>query len=166
MNKTTLSLFMLVLGVVIGLAPSYFSNADKLAGDAVPRDATVKEQLLKNHPDALKVLNRETLTVSRIEADRPFEGAKSDLEEDIGELEAKSPDEVLLEILVNIRNEQKILREQIAESNRDIDELTFRVDTHSDSFRPLNTLNERPRAIEVPEDAPALELEGRLPSAP
>lgn len=160
MNKTTLSLLMLLLGVVIGLAPSYFSNADGQADDALPREVTVKEKLLKKHADTLNTLNRETGAVNRSEA------ANSDLQDGIGEIESKSPDEVLLEILVNIRNEQKILREQIAESNRDIDELTFRVDTHSDSFRPLNTLNERPRAIEVLEEAPALELDGPLPSAP
>ncbi|BCX49110.1 hypothetical protein HAHE_30180 [Haloferula helveola] len=34
------------------------------------------------------------------------------------------------------------LRTQIAETNRDLMELRFQVDTHSDQFRPLNTVEE------------------------
>ena len=37
----------------------------------------------------------------------------------------------------NLRDEQVQLREQVAETNRDLSHLQFRVDTHSESFRPL-----------------------------
>lgn len=36
-----------------------------------------------------------------------------------------------------LRTQTRALRDQLAESNRDISELQFRVDTHSESFRPL-----------------------------
>mgnify|MGYP001827204987 CR=1 FL=1 len=36
-----------------------------------------------------------------------------------------------------LRLEQSALEEQVAESNRDLSQLKFRVDTHSESFRPL-----------------------------
>ena len=45
----------------------------------------------------------------------------------------------VLSELVAINRE---LRSQIAETNRDLMELRFQVDTHSDQFRPLNTVAE------------------------
>ncbi len=45
---------------------------------------------------------------------------------------------VLTELLAINRE----LRSQIAETNRDLMELRFQVDTHSEQFRPLNTVDE------------------------
>ena len=53
-----------------------------------------------------------------------------------------------------MRDDQRSLRKQISESNRDLDELTFRVDTHSDSFKPLQTEVERPRSLDQMTDQP------------
>ena len=36
-----------------------------------------------------------------------------------------------------LREEHSVLAEQVAEANRDLSQLQFRVDTHSESFRPL-----------------------------
>ena len=38
-----------------------------------------------------------------------------------------------------IKRENTTLRDQMAETNRDLMKLEFRVDTHSESFRPLPT---------------------------
>ncbi|MBT8037479.1 MAG: hypothetical protein KJO21_08035 [Verrucomicrobiae bacterium] len=54
----------------------------------------------------------------------------------------------LLEILAEMRNEQKRIRQQLAETNRDLAEANFRLDTHSDSFKPLNADVERPRSLD------------------
>jgi len=59
------------------------------------------------------------------------------------------------QMLSNMRNEQKNLVKQLSEANRDIDELTFRVDSHSTSFRPLRVNNERPRTLNT--DIPAVD---------
>ena len=59
------------------------------------------------------------------------------------------------QMLSNMRNEQKNLVKQLSEANRDIDELTFRVDSHSTSFRPLRVNNERPRTLNS--DIPAVD---------
>ena len=71
-----------------------------------------------------------------------------------------------MEILVAIRNEQKALRAQISESNRDIDELTFRVDTHSESFKPLGTLEDRPRVIDQAQEKSDRGKDELLPPKP
>lgn len=61
-------------------------------------------------------------------------------------------DGALMEVLVAIRDEQKNIRQQVSETNRDMDELTFRVDSHSTQFRPLQTTVGRPRAMIVNDD--------------
>lgn len=55
-----------------------------------------------------------------------------------GDASAADLNQVLAE-LVAINRE---LRSQIAETNRDLMELRFQVDTHSEQFRPLNTIEE------------------------
>ena len=166
MNKTILSLLMLLLGVIIGFNLSRLQGGDTMAVDSSAIEGSVKHQLFKNQPDALYELNRETGKIAAGEANKAKAGSEAELQGQKGDVKSKSPDEVLLEILVAIRTEQEALRAQIAESNRDIDELTFRVDTHSDSFRPLNTLNQRPRAIEVPDEEPVIEVDNSLPIGP
>ena len=42
-----------------------------------------------------------------------------------------------LEEFEQLQRENRNLRDQVAETNRDLMELQFRVDTHSESFRPL-----------------------------
>ena len=157
MNKTILSLSMLSLGVIIGFLISHFSGAEEQADDEASQQRLLKRQLEVSHPDALSDMNREMKLVSGAGGN----GGRTNVD-----MATKSPDEVLLDVLLAIRNEQKQLKEQIAESNRDIDELTFRVDTHSDSFRPLNTLNQRPRAIEVGEEPSLREEVGTTPPGP
>lgn len=42
-----------------------------------------------------------------------------------------------------LRNQNRDLRDQMAETNRDLMKLEFRVDTHSESFRPLPVSEDR-----------------------
>lgn len=51
--------------------------------------------------------------------------------------------EALLAEVKNLRTENLNLVDQMAETNRDLMKLEFRVDTHSESFRPLPTSEER-----------------------
>ena len=63
------------------------------------------------------------------------------------------------QMLSAMRNEQKHLRKQLSETNRDMDELTFRVDSHSSDFRPLRVDNSRPRGlITVPDNVPNADI--------
>lgn len=49
-----------------------------------------------------------------------------------------------LEEVKRLSKENRDLRDQMAETNRDLMKLEFRVDTHSESFRPLPTSEDRP----------------------
>jgi len=48
----------------------------------------------------------------------------------------------LVDELKAVRQQNQELRDQVAETNRDLMELQFRVDTHSESFRPLKVTSE------------------------
>ena len=43
-----------------------------------------------------------------------------------------------------LQNQNRDLLDQLAETNRDLMKLEFRVDTHSESFRPMPVSEDRP----------------------
>lgn len=49
----------------------------------------------------------------------------------------------LIQELRNLRNENRALTNQVAETNRDVMKMQFQIDTHSESFRPLQISEER-----------------------
>lgn len=51
--------------------------------------------------------------------------------------------ESLIAKMESIQNQNRDLLDQVAETNRDVMKLEFRVDTHSESFRPLPVNEER-----------------------
>lgn len=66
----------------------------------------------------------------------------------------------LLTELKQIKNENQDLRNLMGETNRDVMKLAFRVDTHSESFRPLPITEDRQNtSLALPED----DLPGVLP---
>lgn len=52
--------------------------------------------------------------------------------------------EALYKNFESLQNQNRDLRDQIAETNRDVMQLGFRVDTHSESFRPMPVSEDRP----------------------
>lgn len=64
----------------------------------------------------------------------------------------------------SLRQQNQDLLNQLAETNRDVMELQFRVDTHSESFRPLKITQDPPTAhdsgpgVLPPRDLPSEEL--------
>jgi hypothetical protein len=59
----------------------------------------------------------------------------------------------------NLQNQNRDLIDQLAETNRELMKLEFRVDTHSSQFRPLPVTEER-------QDASVDESYGVLPPRP
>ena len=51
--------------------------------------------------------------------------------------------ESLVQKMESLQNQNRDLMDQVAETNRDVMKLEFRVDTHSESFRPLKVNEER-----------------------
>lgn len=52
--------------------------------------------------------------------------------------------EALIQKMARVENQNRDLLDQLAETNRDLMKLEFRVDTHSESFRPLPVVEEKP----------------------
>lgn len=65
------------------------------------------------------------------------------------DLHQKAFYEALIRKMENLQNQNRDLLDQVAETNRDLMKLEFRVDTHSEQFRPLP----------VSEDIPMTRLE-------
>ena len=51
--------------------------------------------------------------------------------------------EALIAKMESLQNQNRDLLDQMAETNRDVMKLEFRVDTHSESFRPMPVSEER-----------------------
>lgn len=56
--------------------------------------------------------------------------------------------EALLAKMESLQNQNRDLLDQVAETNRDVMKLEFRVDTHSESFRPMPLAEERATSFE------------------
>lgn len=56
--------------------------------------------------------------------------------------------EALLARMESLQNQNRDLMDQVAETNRDVMKLEFRVDTHSESFRPMPVSEERATSFE------------------
>lgn len=71
--------------------------------------------------------------------------------------------EALLQELKQLKKDNSAILDQMAEINRDLMELEFRVDTHSESFRPLPTSEDQ---LVPPEPTIIDESQGVLPPPP
>ncbi len=60
---------------------------------------------------------------------------------------ASDTDHRIVDLFERMQNQQEELRDQVAEANRDLMELQFQVDTHSQSFRPLKATQEPSSSI-------------------
>ena len=63
--------------------------------------------------------------------------------------------EALITKMERLQNQNRDLLDQVAETNRDVMKLNFRVDTHSESFRPLPVTEDRPFAT-IFDDSPGV----------
>jgi len=70
--------------------------------------------------------------------------------------------EALLRELKQLKKDNSAILDQMAEINRDLMELEFRVDTHSESFRPLPASED----ATVPPEATIVDEQGVLPPPP
>ena len=139
---------MMTLGIVIGITATHFKHVHELAEyDSVMKASsegkTASTRRLRSEDQNSK-LGKSLAGKHHIE--HTMHKERSDHARKT--LDMPNQNDALLEILTAIRAEQKALKKQISESNRDIDELTFRVDTHSDSFKPLHSIDDRPKPID------------------
>ena len=150
MNRICLALSMMTLGVVIGITITHYQHVRDVVTYDLSRQAITAGS---NNPNAdnsngevLSSIRHRVLIASSEKGNAKNLTREDDKGKEVPTTAAQ--EQALLEILTAIRAEQNALRRQISESNRDIDELTFRVDTHSDSFKPLHALDERPQLLD------------------
>lgn len=86
-----------------------------------------------------EVVSRET--IKNVNSTKSVEVAALKAPEDSTQL--KSIFEEMLVELKKIQNEKNDLINQLAETNRSVMQLQFQVDSHSESFRPMPTREER-----------------------
>jgi len=125
------------LAIMAGAATTHFASVRQIIqlaeqsspAPATPRiqphdTATMIAQLQLENQSLQGTLDSSRAMLSSGRAPQPTAAA----------IPATKTDRLLAELVAMNRE----LRNQVAETNRDLMELQFRVDTHSDQFRPLN----------------------------
>ena len=161
MNRICLALSMMILGVVIGITITHYQHVRDVVTYDLSRQAILAAKSDNPQGEVMSSIRHDALISSSEERYERTTTRKDPKDKDV-QVTAKQ-DEALLEILTAIRAEQNALRQQISESNRDIDELTFRVDTHSDSFKPLHALDDRPQSLDSSGSSLDSDATGLLP---
>lgn len=101
-------------------------------------------------PEDPGTLEAKSLIAAARTASSPAAGPTGTVQSS-GETSPSAVDVRLQQVLAALENMVEInqeLRNQVAETNRDLMELQFQVDTHSQSFRPLNATEESPMSLE------------------
>jgi len=154
-NATLPFIATMALGAIAGITGTHFHQVDKMVKQGVEPAPLIFNTPVQDTPGILAMTpNPVSPSVAKTMpsfAQKPLISVGQTPRED-----------ALLKILADqtqmlsaMRNEQKHLRKQLSETNRDMDELTFRVDSHSSDFRPLRVDNSRPRGlITVPDHVP------------
>lgn len=144
MNAINLISSTLALGAMMGISGTHFHQVKTMVENGpmaqiIPSDSPAESTPLDRVKSAPKpvVLAAASLPAPSLKNQQPTMDQR---------------DSAYMEILVAIRDEQKNIRQQVSETNRDMDELTFRVDSHSTQFRPLQTKAGRSRALMVNDD--------------
>ncbi len=164
MNLFYVILTTLALGAMAGVSGMHYQQVKQLVEEKSEiqqtRDpATIHQDAVQNQ--VVTVGSSRLLPASRITSSAPSLTSKKikkvvsspqKLPRLGSRLSAEQRDSMIVELLMKIRQEQKNIHAQMANTNRNLDELTFRVDTYSTQFRPLRVQESRPRALIVPED--------------
>lgn len=91
--------------------------------------------------EAAPVVAAKEATPAKKEKEQPVQASPT--KEDRQAVASEEFYRKLIAEMNELRNQNRDLRDQMAETNRDLMKLEFRVDTHSESFRPLPVSEER-----------------------
>lgn len=166
MKPLHLILSTLTLGAMIGIAGTHFRQVQATVAVSVSKLTVAVSSPKGLLPISARSANAVATGNERASRARPV---KTELPKRLAGRPADQSDSEVLEMLRSIRSEQKKFRSQLGETNRDLSELTLRVDSHSTEFRPMQTQVGPPRARVVPDDSLVLPPEGAgflLPAKP
>ena len=140
MNAITLTITTMTLGVMVGITGTHFNHVQSMVDRGVPAQAVPIYQPVDGAPIPelrgmeLAQPSKTMPTTAPMIANASYLPSEQDKY-----YEAK---------FQAFEMKQRQLIRQLAEANRDVSELTFRVDSHSDSFKPLQSGSIRPRTLD------------------
>jgi hypothetical protein len=148
MNAPLFSLTAMALGVMVGIAGTHFQQVQTMVeqADGTQHGAPIDVAPIDGRSDRGFALVKSPGTVATVEV-QALSHASNLVTESKNSDQRVDP---LVEILDEMRSEQKRMRQQLAETNRDLAEANFRLDSHSDSFKPLTPDVERPSSLGTP----------------
>ena len=159
MNNTILPLLStMAIGVIAGTTGTHFHQVNQIVQNGITPERVITTPQ-SNEPLDASLDNQSLAQITPT----PKSASSPTLKLPVDTVGRTPREDALLKILGDqtemlsaMRNEQKQLRKQLSETNRDMDELTFRVDAQSSDFRPLRAgSNSRAKGLTVyPDDAP------------
>ena len=153
MNAINLITSTLALGAMMGITGTHFHQVKTMMAQGgipvvtpveTPAPSTPLDEAVPSSVIPVSLTSTTTGTTQSRSITRP------DLKAAQASLDGR--ESALMEILKELRKDQKYIRSQLSETNRDMDELTFRVDSHSTQFRPMQVEAVRPRPMILQED--------------
>jgi len=150
MNNAILPfLATMALGAIAGITGTHFHQVDKMVATGL-----VTTPAIINTPELEPPANDFLAGIPSTQLSISTEKAPS-IPPEISNMTGETPrEDALLELvakqtqmLSDMHAQQSNLRKQLSETNREMTELTFRVDSHSSSFRPLRVNSARPRTL-------------------
>jgi len=161
MNAINLITSTLALGAMMGISGTHFHQVKTMVErgpsvEVMPGSNRVDDAKPSTEPSinpSAQSLPLQLVTTPSAKKPKALPNTHSTLSKKKAALSGDARDSALMEILIAIRKDNENLRKQLSNTNRNMDELTFRVDTYSTQFRPLQTnASARPRALVVPDD--------------
>ena len=134
MNSTLPVICATLLTGMVGAALSHYWSVQTIVAMA-PISKSAPTQFVAAHTFSHEPVQNSATPILTKESKTPEVIAK-------GHSQEAFFNELLAE-LKQLKSENRDLRELMGETNRDVMKLAFRVDTHSESFRPLPTSEQR-----------------------
>ena len=148
----------IALAVMAGAAASHYSSVNNLIAFAgmtrangMPSTSPGPARLVSNGQDARSIVaelqrQNESLEQTLAENEAAISAIPSQSERPV----LSGSDNDMQRLLTELVAQNRYLRDQISETNRDMMTLQFQVDSHSTQFRPLNLAEDRKDLIAEP----------------
>ena len=140
----------LFLGASIGAAVTHFEDTKKLVflNKAQVKDIQPTSSIKQLEQGSLGLLAEEksqkieanSIAQRELQLQRIIDALVKSKQ---GSEPAKAVSTEMLTMISSLRDELKIVKKQLAETNRDMAEANFRLDTHSESFKPLKVESDK-----------------------
>ena len=161
----------IALAIMAGAAASHYHSVDSMVAFAgmtrangMPSTTTGPARLVSNEKDARSIvdeLKRQNESLQQTLAHNEAAISSMPVQADLPKVSGSDND--LQRLLAELVTQNRYLRDQISETNRDLMTLQFQVDSHSTQFRPLK-LNEEPGDYRTPDNFPEIDTSiGVLP---